>query len=108
METRAINEHLRLVKKTKTINELLKLVKDELETGRINEIECRYSGLCAVVSHMCIDSVTNYIETQLLIEYFRKNLPEERNINNFCWIPHLIAPRVEWLERHIELTEEMK
>ena len=89
---------------TRPIYELLQLVKDELERSKSGEHTSKYRGLCEIMGFLYHEEMLTKMEKWDLFAYFDARLP--KGIDSFNWEPHLIAPRIEWLNTHIELTEQ--
>lgn len=89
---------------TRPIYELLQLVKDELERSKSGEHTSKYRGLCDIVGFLYHEEMLTEMEKRDLFAYFCENLPKDNSI--FSWEKYLIAPRIEWLNTHIELTEQ--
>ena len=92
------------IENIRPIYELLQLVKDELERGKNGEHTSKYSGLCEIMKFLNNEGMITGLEKRDLLIYFDARLP--KGIYSFNWEPHLIAPRIEWLNTHIELTEQ--
>ena len=86
----------------RTIHELLIVLRDNSRVSR----DGKYidSGLCREVDFLHINDTIDLYETKLLNSYFRNNFPI-KDLDMFSWPRGQWQPRLEWLNKHIELTK---
>ena len=84
----------------RTIHELLIILRDR---SRVIEGKYIVFGLCKEVSVLYWDDIIDEDDMVLLQEYFENNMPNP-NLNGFSFPRGQWIPRLNWLNKHIELT----
>lgn len=95
------------MEKTRSIHELLLLVKTRILTITIaidikNSLTMIPPGLCSVVMDLYENHDINAKEYDVLISFIEQHRPKnDRMKRPFYWYPHLIKPRLNWLNKYI-------
>lgn len=80
----------------RTIIELLQIVLDNIS-------KCSY-GFCEFIDTLFITGFITNGEAYLLHTYLYNNRPENKNLQEYWWLPSILEPRIEWLKEHIKLN----
>lgn len=82
-------------------------MRSEVELWRIvlSKQDLFYQGLCSWVNNMHWYSKITKDERNFLHQKLKENLPAAK-IDGFCWMPRLIKPRINWIEKRIKQLEK--
>ena len=97
----------------KTINEILKLIKKDFEDSKIPYAKLSaYGGLCSCIRFLGgTKEILTKKEKEKIYDYLIKNRPKRVNKANsdpeqkYYWKPGAYQCRINWLNKHIKLTE---
>ncbi len=86
---------------TRSVNQLLKLMLENIDF--VKEAK---TGLCDVINMLRWSVKISGNDWICITNYFIANRPDGKSSLDYWWPKGEITPRIEWLKKHIELTNE--